>query len=113
MLGHWEEGEGRSVGPGEGSTPPSSQLPSFFFGNKILKFTRFLLKLTLLCSLDGKESACNAGDPGPIAGSGRFPGEVKRLPWTEKPGGLQTTGSHRVGHDRATNAFLHFFHFAV
>ena len=24
---------------------------------------------------DGKESACNAGDPGSILGSGRFPGE--------------------------------------
>ena len=24
---------------------------------------------------DGKESACNAGDPGSIPGSGRFPGE--------------------------------------
>ena len=22
-----------------------------------------------------------------------------RIPWTEKPGGLQSTGSHRVGHD--------------
>ena len=25
--------------------------------------------------LDGKESACNAGDPGLISGSGRSPGE--------------------------------------
>ena len=23
-----------------------------------------------------------------------------RIPWTEKPGGLQSTGSHRVRHDR-------------
>ena len=22
-----------------------------------------------------------------------------RIPWTEKPGGLPSTGSHRVGHD--------------
>ena len=22
-----------------------------------------------------------------------------RLPWTEEPGGLQSIGSHRVGHD--------------
>ena len=22
-----------------------------------------------------------------------------RIPWTEKPGGLQVMGSHRVGHD--------------
>jgi len=29
---------------------------------------------------DGKESACNVGDPGLIPGSGRFPGEVKGNP---------------------------------
>ena len=27
------------------------------------------------CSSDGKESACSAGDPGSIPGSGRSPGE--------------------------------------
>ena len=95
----------------------------------------------------GKESTCNAGDPGSIPGSGRSPGEgtgsplqyswaslvaqlVKNLPamwetwvqslswedplekemaihssilawkipWTEEPGGLQSTGSQRVRH---------------
>ena len=25
-----------------------------------------------------------------------------RIPWTEEPGGLQSTGSQRAGHDRAT-----------
>ena len=29
-----------------------------------------------------------------------------RIPWTEEPGGLQSMGSPRVGHDRAT--WLHF-----
>ena len=29
---------------------------------------------------DGKESACNAGDPGLIPGSGRFPGEGNGYP---------------------------------
>ena len=28
-----------------------------------------------------------------------------RIPWTEEPGGLQSTGSQRVRHNRATNAF--------
>ena len=23
-----------------------------------------------------------------------------KIPWTEEPGGLQSMGSHRVGHDR-------------
>ena len=27
-----------------------------------------------------------------------------KTPWTEEPGGLQSTGSHRVGHDWASNA---------
>ena len=27
---------------------------------------------------------------------------ARRIQWTEKPGGLQSMGSHRVGHDWAT-----------
>ena len=57
---------------------------------------------------DGKESACNAGDPGSILGSGRSPGEgmtthssvgAWRIPRTEEPGGLQSMGSQRIGCD--------------
>ena len=29
-----------------------------------------------------------------------------RIPWMEEPGGLQSTGSQRVGHDRASNPAL-------
>ena len=29
-----------------------------------------------------------------------------RIPWTEEPGGLQSMGSQRVGHDRVANTFL-------
>ena len=28
-----------------------------------------------------------------------------RIPWTEEPDGLQSTGLKRVGHDCATNTF--------
>ena len=28
-----------------------------------------------------------------------------RIPWTEEPGRLESMGSHRVGHDLATNTF--------
>ena len=28
-----------------------------------------------------------------------------RIPWTEEPSGLQSMGSQRVGHDRATNTY--------
>ena len=50
-------------------------------------------------------------DAGSILGSGRSPGEgngthssilVWRIPWTEESGGLRSIGSHRVGHDKAT-----------
>ena len=27
------------------------------------------------------------------------------IPWTEEPGGLQSMGLHRVGHDWGTNTF--------
>ena len=46
---------------------------------------------------DGKESACNAGDPGLNPRSGRSPGEgngyhssilARLIPWTEEAGGL-------------------------
>ena len=54
-----------------------------------------------LLSSVGKEFACNAGDPGSIPGLGKSPGEGNgihgsilawRSPWTEEPGGLQSTG---------------------
>ena len=64
--------------------------------------------------LDGKESACNAGDPGSIPGSGRFLGEGNgnplqysclKIPWREEPTGLQSMESQTVRHDRVTNTF--------
>ena len=56
-----------------------------------------------------------AGDlkeAGLIPGSGRSPGGGSgnplqplawRIPWTEEPGGLQSTGSQRAGHDRSAS----------
>ena len=32
-----------------------------------------------------------------------------RIPWTEEPGGLQSMGSQRVGHD--SDSHFHFFTF--
>ena len=55
---------------------------------------------------DGKESTCNAGDPGSILGSGISLEKgmatnssilAWRIPRTEEPGGLQCTGLPRVG----------------
>ena len=56
----------------------------------------------------GEESACNEGDP--VRSLGREDPLEKgmsthssiliwRIPWTEEPGGLQSIGSERVGHD--------------
>ena len=65
-------------------------------------------KFVLFGGSDGKESACNVGDPGLIPGSGRFPGEgdgyplqyfCLRNPMTEEPVGLQSMGSQRVRYD--------------
>ena len=36
-----------------------------------------------------------------------------RIPWTEEPGGLQSTGSQRVGHDWATSLSLSLFTFPL
>ena len=69
---------------------------------------------TLKCLLQhhsgsaGKESACNAGDLDLIPELGRpldkgkpTPSSIPawRIPWTEETGGLQSTGSQRVGYD--------------
>ena len=47
-------------------------------------------------------NAGDIGDAGLIPEWGRSPGgrhENPRTPWTEEPGGLQSMGSHRVGHN--------------
>ena len=53
-------------------------------------------------------NAENIRDAGLIPGLGRSPGEgiatyssilAWRIPWTEDPGGLQSIGSQRDGHD--------------
>ena len=65
------------------------------------------------------KSACKAGatgDMGLIPRSGRSPKEgmathssilAWRIPWTEEPGGLQSTGSQRVGQDGSDRACTH------
>ena len=61
-----------------------------------------------------KESACNAGDLETVAS---IPGQkdpleeemaahssilVRKIPWTEEPGGLQSRGHKSIGHDSMT-----------
>ena len=76
----------------------------------------------------GKESACNAGNPGSIPGSGRSPGEGNGDPlqysclgnsMDRGHGGLQSMGLQRVRHNCVTftfhiySFFLFFFFHSV
>ena len=65
--------------------------------------------------LEGKATACSAGDWGSIPESGWSPGEENgtplqyscpEIPWTEEPGRLQSMGSQRVEQDWATSLHL-------
>ena len=77
--------------------------------------------LGFLGSLDGKESTCNAGDPGSIPGLRRSPGKENgyssilawRTSWTGEFGGLQSMGSQRVRHDWVINTFFFSFQFSI
>ena len=67
-------------------------------------FHIFILFKGLPWWLSGNKSACKAGatgDVGLIPGSGRAPGggHGNPFPWTKEPGGLQTIGTQRVGHN--------------
>ena len=89
--------------------------PQGFLLNEVLNYTCHEFKRRNERTEKVKASTSNAGDPGSIPGLGRSPGEgmvthssilAWGIPWKEEPGGLQSTGSQRVGHDRATS--LHF-----
>ena len=72
--------------------------PSLLLKDSVKKINTYLsyLGIGLPCWLNGKESACNAGDTGSIPGSKRSPGEGNgnlgilawRIRWTEEPGRL-------------------------
>ena len=61
-----------------------------------------------LVALVVKSSPANAADASLIPGLGRSPAgghgnsfqySCRKISWTEEPGGLQSMGSQRVGHD--------------
>ena len=100
-------------------------LPSFFkIGPKLI--TMSMEDRYFTCTIlgfpeasDDEESACSAGDPASIPGSGRSPGEGNGNPLQysclENPmdrgawWAIQFMGSQTVGHDWATNPFT-FYH---
>ena len=66
---------------------------------------------------DGKESACNAGDPGSIPGSRRSPGEGKWQPTPvllpgEYHGGRSLVGYSPWGHKESDTTERLHFHFS-
>ena len=92
----------------------------FFTGYHIVKIS--VLEIFSDCNgfpggSDGKESACNAGDPGSTPGSGLFLLLLEKrnathsnilaweIPWAEQPGGPQSMGLQRIGHNSETNPF--------
>ena len=114
-------GLGRSPGKGNGYPLQYSNLENSTdgtdspWGCKESDVT-FTFTLSSLVA-DGKASSCNAGDLGSIPGSGRSLEKemathssihVWKILWTKEPGGLQSMGLQRVGHEWATS--LHFIH---
>ena len=99
----------RSVGMG-------NENPDLFGGSSPVSIAEFLFcvrgKGGFPSDSDGKESTCNEGDLGSIAGLGRSSGGghdnplqysyLEKSPWTEEPGGLQAMGLQRVRHDWVT-----------
>ena len=102
------------------SSPPTPPLPHT--GRGLLPASEPLLRVWpclegFPSSSGGKASACNAEDwvqslirkvpgrEGPLEKEMATHSSILawRIPWTEEPGGLESMGSWRVGHDWATN----------
>ena len=76
----------------------------FFFKPRANDYTT---KQLILLKVMFKASACNVGDLGSLGWEDPLEKEMAthssilawRIPWTEEPGGLHSTGSQRVGHN--------------
>ena len=87
-------------------TLPNSLMNSSRFQVASLGLSTYRIMLGFPGGSDSKESSCNAGDLGSIPGLG-LEKEIATHssilawinPWTEEPGGLQTMGLQRLGHD--------------
>ena len=97
---------------------PSPTYPSLLtthLADSSSSLRRNLFHLDFPGGSDSEELARNAGDLGwkdPLEKemATQFSILAWRIPWTEKPGGLQSMGLQRVGHDWATNIFTFHFH---
>ena len=88
---------------------------SVFCGTEPVRELVLVSQVTLVVK-NPPASAGDIKDPGSIPGSGKPLVEdmatysiilAWRIPWTEEPGGLQSMGSHRVGHDWSDLAHMH------
>ena len=72
-------------------------------GDSVIRVSILFKKDSFPDSSVGKESACNAGDPGSIPGSGKSPGEGIGYPLQysslENSMDVQSMGSQRVGYN--------------
>ena len=93
--------------PGLSVFPPKQQAPYLLSWLTLFcAFVSLMNDLSFPDGSDGKESACNAGDPGFESWVGKIPWKSAQQltpiflpgqsPWTEEPGGIQSTGSQRV-----------------
>ena len=88
------------------------------FDNSIIITIHLQRREIIYCGSDGKEFACNVGDPVQSLGwedllekemATHFSILAWKIPWTEEPGGLQSMGSQRVEHDFMTSLSLSLF----
>ena len=94
--------------------PHQYMLFVFFFGDRHSDIIKAIYDhhMVFRGGPDGKESVCNAGDPGSIPKLGRSPGEgmtthssilAWRIPWTEEPCRLQSMGKQLDMTERLNN----------
>ena len=86
---------------------------SIKFQNRVVTTSNWLAHISGASDKESPANATDVGDTGSIAGSGRSPGEGNvthssilawEIPWADEPGGLQSVGLQRVGHEQSNLA---------
>ena len=99
-----------------------SQVENESYEGKVHSSALYFVLYGLPWWLPDKESASQAGRCSLIPESERSPGEgnstplqysCRKIPWMEELGGLQSTGSQRVGHNIATKQQQQLFYITI
>ena len=104
------------IGPGLNSSPPETKNSGIFCGSETT-FQQYFLKLSvsLVAQRLKRLPAMRETWVQSLGREDSLEKEIAthssillawRIPWMEEPGGLQSTGSQRVGHDWATSLSL-------